>query len=176
MSKPTLWPTRRASPAQSKNFGDGFSRCRGALTSSSVMPWSCLPTMALPGLTRVDHLSAILPPWTLTAPISTIAPCLTSRLVVSTSKTTKGLSALHRVEELEHGVGGWLDERQALGLADLLAQLLLQVDDRRERAVAEHDRLGHDGLGHDLGAGLDHHDRVARARDDQVELRLVESG
>ena len=29
-------------------------------------------------------------------------------------------------------------------------------------------------LGQDLGAGLDHHDRVARARDDEVELRLGE--
>ena len=46
--------------------------------------------------------------------------------------------------------------------------------ERLERAVAEQDRLGHDGLGQELGAGLDHHDRVARAGDDQVELRLGE--
>ena len=40
--------------------------------------------------------------------------------------------------------------------------------------MAEHDRLGHHVLGQDLGARLDHHDRVAGAGDDQVELRLVE--
>ena len=151
-------------------------RRRGRLaTSLSVMPWSCAPTIGVAGLTRVDQRSAILPPWTLTAPISTIAPSLTSRLVVSTSKTTNGLFAFDRVEELEHRLGAGLDDTgSALGLADLLAQLLLEVDDRRERAVAEHDRLGHDVLGQDLGAGLDHHDRVARAGDDQVELRLVQ--
>ena len=53
-------------------------------------------------------------------------------------------------------------------------ELLLEVDDRRERAVPEHDGVGHDRLGQDLGAGLDHHDRVAGARDDEVELRLLE--
>ena len=40
--------------------------------------------------------------------------------------------------------------------------------------MAEQDRLGHDVLGQELRAGLDHHDRVARAGDDQVELRLLE--
>ena len=40
--------------------------------------------------------------------------------------------------------------------------------------MAEQDRLGHDVLGQDLRAGLDHHDRVARAGDDQVELGLLE--
>ena len=99
---------------------------------------------------------------------------MTSRLVVSTSKTTKRLVGLKRVDEVEHRVDAGLDVRHALGLADLLAELVLQVDDRRQRAVAEHDRLGHDGLGHDLGAGLDHHDRVARARDDQVDIGFLE--
>ena len=51
----------------------------GALaTSLSVMPWSWLPTMGRPGLTRVDQRSVILPPLTLTAPISTISPSLAS--------------------------------------------------------------------------------------------------
>ena len=43
-----------------------------------------------------------------------------------------------------------------------------------DRAVAEQDRLGHDVLGQDLDARLDHHDRVAGAGDDEVELRLGE--
>ena len=62
----------------------------------------------------------------------------------------------------------------ALGLADRLAELLLEVDERPERAMAEQDGLGHHVLGQDLGAGLDHHDRVARAGDDEVELRVGE--
>ena len=67
-----------------------------------------------------------------------------------------------------------LEERRALGLADGLAELLLDVDERLQRAVAEQDRLGHDGLGQELGARLDHHDRVAGAGDDEVELGLLE--
>ena len=43
-------------------------------------------------------------------------------------------------------------------------------------AVAEQDGLGHDVLGQELGAGLDHHDRVARAGDDQVELASRRAG
>ena len=76
--------------------------------------------------------------------------------------------------ELEDGVRRRLDVRDALRLADGLLELLLEVDDRLERAVAEQDGLGHDVLGQELRAGLDHHDRVARAGDDQVELRLLE--
>ena len=81
---------------------------------------------------------------------------------------------LRQLGEREHGVGGGLEVRQALGLADLLAQLLLEVDERRDRPVGEHDRLGHHVLGQDLDARLDHHDRVAGAGDDEVELRLDE--
>ncbi len=40
--------------------------------------------------------------------------------------------------------------------------------------MAEQDRLGHHGFGEDLRAGLDHHDRLARSRDDQVEVGLGE--
>jgi len=40
--------------------------------------------------------------------------------------------------------------------------------------VSEQDGLGHHVLGQELRAGLDHHDRVAGARDDQVELGFVE--
>ncbi len=36
--------------------------------------------------------------------------------------------------------------------------------------MSEEDGLCHDVLGQELGAGLDHHDRVAGTRDDQVEL------
>ena len=40
--------------------------------------------------------------------------------------------------------------------------------------MAEQDRLSHDGLGEELGAGLDHHDRIAGSRDDEVELGIRE--
>ena len=83
---------------------------------------------------------------------------------------------LRQLGELEHGVGRGLEVRQALRLADELAQLLLQLDERQQRAVPEQDRLGHDVLGEDLHARLDHHDRVARARDDEVELGVGELG
>ena len=79
-----------------------------------------------------------------------------------------------RLGEVEDRAGAGLEERRALGLADGLLELLLDVDERLQGAVAEQDRLGHDGLGQELGAGLDHHDRVARAGDDQVELRVGE--
>ena len=61
-------------------------------------------------------------------------------------------------------------------LPTAFAELLLDVDERLQRAVAEQDGLGHDVLGQELGARLDHHDRVARAGDDQVELRVRELG
>ena len=40
--------------------------------------------------------------------------------------------------------------------------------------MPEQDGLGHDVLGQELGASLDHHDRVACAGDDQVQLRVRE--
>ena len=40
--------------------------------------------------------------------------------------------------------------------------------------MAVDDRIGHDRLGQDLGAGLDHHHGLARAGHDQVQLALVE--
>ncbi len=85
-----------------------------------------------PGLTSVDQRSLILRLVTLTAPISTIEPCLTSRLVVSTSKTTKLWSPSNALANSTNGLGGRLDVRHPLGLADLLAQLILEVNDRRE--------------------------------------------
>ena len=39
--------------------------------------------------------------------------------------------------------------------------------------MPEHDGVGHHVLRQDLGPGLDHHDGVARAADDEVELRLL---
>ena len=61
-----------------------------------------------------------------------------------------------------------------LGLPTRLLELHLEVHDRLEGAMAEQDRLGHDGFGQELGAGLDHHDRVLGPGDDQVELRVGE--
>ncbi len=84
------------------------------------------------------------------------------------------VARVHGVGEVEDRARAGLDERRGLGLADRLAELLLELDERLECAMAEQDGLGHDGLGQELGTGLDHHDRVARAGDDQVELRLLE--
>ena len=42
--------------------------------------------------------------------------------------------------------------------------------------MAEQDGLGHHVLGQELGAGLDHHDRVAGAGHDQVELGVGQLG
>ncbi len=53
-------------------------------------------------------------------------------------------------------------------------QLLLQVDRLLELSVAVRDGIGHDRLRQDLGAGLDHHDRVTGACHDEVELALTE--
>ena len=54
--------------------------------------------------------------------------------------------------------------------------MLLELDERLERAVAEEDGLGHHVLRQDVGAGLDHHDRVTGAGHDQVELGFLELG
>ena len=83
---------------------------------------------------------------------------------------------LRQVGELEHGVGEGLEVRQALRLADEPVELLLEIDERDQRPVPEEDGLGHDVLGEDLDARLDHHDRVAGARDDEVELGVLELG
>ena len=94
--------------------------------------------------------------------------------VVSTSTTTNSRLASTAVDEVEDRAGAGLEVRDALGLADGLPELLLEVDERLERPVAEQDGLGHDVLGQELRAGLDHHDRVAGAGDDQVELGVLE--
>ena len=89
MSKPTLWPTRMSSPAQARNCRAASTGLGAAATSASVMPWICFPTMPRLGFASVEKRSRTAPPLTRTAPISTSSPILTSRLVVSVSKTTK---------------------------------------------------------------------------------------
>ena len=101
---------------------------------------------------------------------------LGSRPVVSTSTTTNSACSSTLATKSRTELGARLDVRQALGLADGLAELLLDVDERLERAMAEQDGLGHDVLGQELGAGLDHHDRVAGAGHDEVELGVLELG
>ncbi len=93
------------------------------------------------------------------------------RLDVDDDELVTGVDGLGEVED---GARTGFEERRALGLADRLAELLLDVDERLEGAMPEQDRLGHDGFRQELGARLDHHDRVARAGDDQVELRVGE--
>ena len=147
----------------------------GALaTSASVMPCIWLPTIGRPGLTSVDQRSAIVP-----LLISTRRDLddvrerhvHARRLDVDHDEVAAGLE---RLDEREHRLGAGIEVAELLGLADGLAELVLEVDERLEGLVAEQDRLGHHGLGQDLRAGLDHHDRVAGPGDDQVELRVLE--
>ncbi len=94
-----------------------------------------------------------------------------SGLDVEDDELTAGID---RLGEVEDRARARLEVWRALGLADRLAELLLDVDERLERAMTEQDGLGHHVLGQELGARLDHHDRVAGAGDDEVELRLLE--
>ncbi|MNX81918.1 hypothetical protein D3C86_1136240 [compost metagenome] len=61
-------------------------------------------------------------------------------------------------------------------LADLLDDLFLPGAELAHRVPAHFDRLEHFGLGHELDAGLDHHDGVRGARDHQVHVALVGLG
>jgi hypothetical protein len=94
--------------------------------------------------------------------------------VVSTSTIANSRFASTAATKSRNRARAGLEDRRELRLADRLAELLLDVDERLEGPVAEQDRLGHDVFGQELGARLDHHDRVARAGHDQVELRLLD--
>ena len=175
MSKPTEWPTSGALPTKSSALRAASAGVGAPLTSLSVMPCIWLPTIGRPALTKVDQRSVILPPLTRTAATSTRSAILGSVPVVSTSTTTNSPPAFASSANLSTESVSGLEVRQALGLADDLAQLLLEIDERDQRPVPEHDGLGHDVLGEDLDARLDHHDRVAGARDDEVELGVLTS-
>ena len=60
------------------------------------------------------------------------------------------------------------------GQAHGLDQLFLQRDQLLIQAVGLHDGLRHLGLGQFLAEPLDHHDRLLGARDDQVEIAVLE--
>ncbi len=99
-------------------------------------------------------------------------------LVVTTRRLEvehhEGLVLLDGLQEGQDGLGPRLHEGLSLGLADLALELFLQIDQRCERPMTEHDRLGHHGLGQDLRPGLHHHDRVAGPGHDEVEFGLLE--
>ena len=96
--------------------------------------------------------------------------------VVSTSTTTNSAPDFARSANFStESVSGSRYGRR-LGLPTSPWRLLLEVDERDHRPVREHDRLGRDILGEDLDAHLDHHDRVAGACDDEVELGVAELG
>ena len=61
----------------------------------------------------------------------------------------------------------------ALLLADLLRQIVDDVDDLPDGGVRRVERLDDFLFGGFLRAGLDHHDAVAAARDDQIEAALA---
>ena len=94
------------------------------------------------------------------------------RLDVDDDELGAGLADL--VHELENRTGAGLQEAHDLGLADGGPHLFLDVDERLQGAVAEQDGVGHDVLGDDRGAGLDHHDGVAGAGDDEVDVGALE--
>src|SRR5215212_9357508 len=58
-SKPTLWPTTRASPTNFRSCSAASFGLGAPLTSLSVMPCIWLPTIERPGFTRVDELGAL---------------------------------------------------------------------------------------------------------------------
>ena len=59
------------------------------------------------------------------------------------------------------------------GLADGAPELLLCVAELFDAFLRERERLDEEVLGHLTGTGLDHHDRVAGAGDDEVEIAFV---
>ena len=69
-------------------------------------------------------------------------------------------------------LGGQLRVEPLL-LADLAAQVFLRLADLHDLAVCELEGLEHRRLGHLVGAGLDHRQRVLAADDDQVERALL---
>jgi len=75
------------------------------------------------------------------------------------------------VDEVEDRIRAGLEVADQLGLARGRAQLVLDVDERLERPVAEQDCVGHDVLGDDRSPGLAHHDRVSRAGDHEIDIR-----
>ena len=174
MSKPTEWPTNGAFADEVERLAGGLGRARGAL---DVLVGDAVHLVADDRAPGVDEGRPA---------VGDLAALDADRgdldEVGHLGVGARGLDVdddelaarLRQLGELEHGVRGRLDVRHALGLADELAQLLLQLDERQQRAVPEQDGLGHDVLGQDLDARLDHHDRVAGARDDEVELRLRE--
>ena len=94
------------------------------------------------------------------------------RLDVDDDELVAGVDA---VREVEDRAGAGLEERRALGLADAPrgARSWMSMSGwsaRWPNRIASAMTV----LGQELGARLDHHDRVARAGDDQVELRLRE--
>ena len=174
MSKPTLWPTSGAPPTKSSALRAASAGLGAPLTSLSVMPCIWLPTIGRPGLTYVDQRSVILPPLTRTAATSTRSAIFGSVPVVSTSTTTNSPPAFASSANVStESVAGSM-YGSCFGLPTSSRSFSCRSISGCDRAVAEQDRLGHDVLGEDLHARLDHHDGVAGAGDDEVELRVGE--
>ncbi len=95
----------------------------------------------------------------------------TGRLGVDDDKLPAWLADL--LDKLQDGACTRLEVAHGLCLTHSRAHLFLDVDKRLESPVAEEDRVGHDVFGHDRCAGLDHHDGVAGAGDDQVDVRAL---
>ena len=79
-----------------------------------------------------------------------------------------------RDRRLERRVDAPAATTSRFGLPTRLAQLVLHLEERLQRVVRGEERVEHDVLGQHPGAALDHHDAVAAAGDDQVEVALVE--
>ena len=116
----------------------------------------------------------ILPPLTRTAATSRRSAILGSVPVVSTSTMTNSPPAFAMSANLStESVSGSRYGRR-FGLPTSSRSFSWSSIERRQRALGEQDRLGHHVLGEDLDPRLDHHDRVAGARDHEVELGVGE--
>ncbi len=95
-----------------------------------------------------------------------------ARLLLLDERGRRGSPGRESSLTLGRDVGreGLLLER-ALRLADRGAHALDELEDGLRRPVGEHERVDDVGLGRLGRAALDHHDRVLRACDDEVDVR-----
>ena len=72
----------------------------------------------------------------------------------------EGAAVCGCLSKRKHAVGAWLNVWNALLLANLGAQLLLQGNERLDGAVSKLNGLSHLVFGDQVCASLDHHDRA----------------
>ena len=170
-----LWPTRLAVPANSRKRRAASRGAGAPATSASVMPCIWAPKIGAAGVHEgreaIDDLAVADAHGADLDQVRNLG-IAAGGLDVDDDELGAALGDL--LDEVEDGAGAGLEVADDLGLADGGAHLILDVDERLQGAVAEEDRVGHHVFGDDRGAGLDHHDRVAGARDDEVDVGVLE--